>query len=134
MAKVQKRVAVIPLIKKKNKNKICLVTGRGTGKWILPTGKHEKNRSNREVAVLEAFEEAGLVGKIDKKFRRLLQVTSPSGKKKRKTTLYLIKVNKQLKQWPEKKERRRTTVKLCDVENYIKDKKLKKLLKQKLNS
>jgi len=131
VAKVQKRVAVIPVI---NKNKICLVTGRGTGNWMLPTGKHEKRRTNRQVAILEAFEEAGLVGKIDKKFSKSVILQSPSGKKKRKTTLFLIRVDKQLKQWPEKEQRRRATVKLCDLEHYITDKKLQKLLKQELNS
>lgn len=133
MAKVQKRVAVIPLIKDKHHNKICLVTGRGTGNWMLPTGKHEKRRTNRQVAILEAFEEAGLLGKIDKKFCKSVILQSPSGNKKRKTTLFLIRVDKQLKQWPEKKERRRTAVKLCDVKRYITDKKLQKLLKQEFN-
>lgn len=133
MAKVQKRVAVIPLIKKKNNNKICLVTGRGTGNWMLPTGKHEKRRTNRQVAILEAFEEAGLIGKIDKKFCKSVILQSPSGNKKRKTTLFLIRVDKQLKHWPEKEQRRRATVKLRDLEHYITDKKLQKLLKQELN-
>ena len=130
----QKRVAVIPVIRKNNKYKICLVTSRDEGKWILPTGKHEKKRSDREVAVIEAFEEAGVVGKIDKKFCKSLHLASPSGKKKRKTTLYLIRVDKQLKQWPEKNQRRRVMVELENLGRYIADKKLKKLLKQNLTA
>ena len=130
----QKRVAVIPVIRKNNKCKICLVTSREERKWILPTGKHEKKRSDREVAVLVAFEEAGVVGKIDKKFCKSLHVASPSGKKKRKTTLYLIRVDKRLKQWPEKKQRRRAMVEQARLGRYLADKKLKKLLKQKLTA
>lgn len=125
----QRRVAVIPVVKKNNKYKVCLVTSRYKRKWILPTGKHEKNLSDEKVAMLEAFEEAGVKGKIDKSFCKQLAVSSPSGKKKRKTKLYLINVDEQLKNWPEKKQRRRTMVNLKELHRYISDKKLKKLIR-----
>lgn len=125
----QKRVAVLPVITKSNKNKICLVTSRYKRKWILPTGKHEKNRSDREVALLEAFEEAGVKGQLDDTFRKSLLVESPSGRKKRKITLYLIKVDQQLKSWPEKKQRRRVLINPSQIDRYLDDKRLKKVIR-----
>ena len=125
----QRRVAVIPVINKNNKQKVCLVTSRDKRKWILPTGKHEKKLSDEKVALLEAYEEAGLKGKLDKSFCKKLDVSSPSGKKKRKTKLFLIKVDKQLKDWPEKKQRRRVMVNLENLHQYINDKKLKKVIR-----
>lgn len=127
----QKRVAVIPVVKKKKKCKVFLVTSRDRQKWILPTGKHEKKMSDKKVAMLEAFEEAGVIGRIDNSFCKLIEVSSPSGKKKRKTKLYLIKVSKQLKRWPEKKERKRKLVDLKRMPRFVKDKKLKKIIKNK---
>lgn len=124
----QKRIAVVPVITKSNKHKVCLVTSRCKRKWIVPTGKHEKRLSNRKVAAIEAFEEAGLLGKIDKKFCKIIDIASPSGRKSRKTTLYLIRVEKQLKSWPEKKQRRRILVNPGQLDKYLSDKKLKKAI------
>ena len=88
----QRRVAVIPVVKRKNKCKVCFITSRIEQKWILPTGKHEKKLSDEEVACLEAFEEAGVSGKLIKSFCKSLKVKSPSGRKIRRVTFYLIEV------------------------------------------
>jgi 8-oxo-dGTP pyrophosphatase MutT (NUDIX family) len=125
----QRRVAVIPVVRKNKRFKVCLVTSRDKRKWILPTGKHEKKLSDARVALLEAFEEAGVKGKLDKSFCKQLDVCSPSGKKKRKTKLYLIKVDKQLKKWPEKKQRQRAMVNPAKLHQYLDDKKLKKVIR-----
>ena len=128
----QKRIAVVPIVKKSNKYKVYLITSRCKRKWIVPTGKHEKRLSSREVAEIEVFEEAGLLGDLDKKFCETIEVTSPSGRKKRKTTLYLIRVKKQLKNWPEKKQRRRIMINLDQLDRYIDDKNLKKAIQSHL--
>ncbi|MGL4554688.1 MAG: NUDIX hydrolase [Gemmataceae bacterium] len=41
---------------------ICLVTSRGGKRWVVPKGNLEPNKSAAEVALQEAWEEAGLVG------------------------------------------------------------------------
>lgn len=41
---------------------VCLVTSRGTGRWIIPKGWPMKGRRDDEAAAIEAKEEAGLVG------------------------------------------------------------------------
>ena len=129
----QKRIAVIPVVKKDKKCRIYLVTSRYKCKWILPTGKHEKHLTDKEVALLEAYEEAGVEGRLDKSFCKSLNVLSPSGRKKRKTKLYLIEVNKQFKKWPEKKERRRKLVNIDKLDDFVCDKKLSRKIRSHLS-
>ena len=129
--KLNKRVAVLPILmensknkkkhgkKRKKKCKIYLVTSRVQGQWILPTGKLEKNLSNRRVALLEAFEEAGILGKLDAQFKVHVQLQRPCGKKARTTIVFLLYVESQRKR------------KAISIESYIEtvsDKKLKKKL------
>ncbi|MGD2118191.1 MAG: hypothetical protein PVG66_07525 [Chromatiales bacterium] len=128
----QRRVAVIPVIKHNKRSKIYLVTCRENCKWIIPTGKHEKRLSDKKVAALEAYEEAGVIGKLDKSFRKSLLVQSPGGKKKRRLKLYLIKVEKSYKKWPEDKQRKRKRVAADELGKYVSDKRLRKQLKRQM--
>lgn len=135
--KLKKRVAVLPILmkkckRKKNKHKkkckIYLVTSREQGQWIIPTGKLEKNLSNRRVALLEAFEEAGILGKLDDQFKMQVLLQRPRGKKKRKTIVFLLYVKRILNHWPEERQRKRKAI---SIESYVKtvsDKKLKRKL------
>lgn len=43
-----------------------LITSRGTGRWVIPKGGPLKGKTPRQVAAQEAFEEAGVKGKISK--------------------------------------------------------------------
>ena len=124
----KKRVAVVPVVMNKTKLKVYLITSREERQWIIPTGKLEKKLSNRQVAALEAFEEAGILGKLDKNFRERVSLHSPSGKRMRKTTVFLLYVERILKYWPEIRERKR---KLISMKKYLKSVSNKKL-KRKL--
>src|SRR5690348_17237505 len=85
-----------------------LVTSRGKGRWIIPKGWPEKNLTPYACAAKEAYEEAGIVGKIDK---------NPLGTYRYKKRLrsgataifeveaYLLQVERQLADWPEKGQR-----------------------------
>jgi 8-oxo-dGTP pyrophosphatase MutT (NUDIX family) len=44
-----------------------LITARGSGRWVIPKGGPMKGKSPRQVAAREAFEEAGIKGKVGKK-------------------------------------------------------------------
>lgn len=47
----------------KGKVEILLVTTRRTRRWIIPKGWPMKGRSDAKAAQIEAFEEAGIIGK-----------------------------------------------------------------------
>ena len=134
--KHEKRIAVLPVLVKKTKHKkkrkkkckIYLVTSREQGQWIIPTGKLEKNLSNRRVALLEAFEEAGILGKLDEQFKVQVLLQSPRGKKKRKTIIFLLYVKRILSHWPEKSERKRKSMSIESYIETVSDKKFKQKL------
>ncbi len=46
---------------------ILVVTSRATGRWIIPKGWPMKDRKPHEAAAIEAFQEAGIRGKVHKK-------------------------------------------------------------------
>jgi len=114
--------------KRKRKRKIYLITSRVHSAWIIPTGKLEKNLSNRRVALLEAFEEAGVLGKLDEQFRMQVLMQRPCSKKKRKTILFLLHVERVLNHWPEEKQRKRKVVSFERYTRTLSNKKLKKRL------
>lgn len=134
--KLKKRVAVLPVLMKKCKHRkkrkpqceIYLVTSREQGQWIIPTGKLERNLSNRRVALLEAFEEAGVLGRLDEQFKIQVKLLSPCGKRKRKTIIFLLYVKRILKRWPEKRQRKRKSVSIESYARTVPNKKLKKKL------
>ncbi|WP_417726090.1 NUDIX hydrolase [Roseovarius sp.] len=48
----------------RNKPEILLITSRGSGRWILPKGWPAPDRTPAEMALREAWEEAGVQGRV----------------------------------------------------------------------
>lgn len=89
---------------------VLLVTSRDTGRWILPKGWAEKEVKPHAMAAREAFEEAGVLGRIAKKpfatyqyEKRLCEDRSVSCE----VTVFPLEVDEILEDWPEKGQRRR---------------------------
>jgi 8-oxo-dGTP pyrophosphatase MutT (NUDIX family) len=97
---------------------VFLVTSRGSGRWIIPKGNPIKGLSPMDVAAQEAFEEAGLVGRVLPscvgcfEFERLRRTTG----KPSLIDVYPLFVEKQARRWDEKRQR---TVLRCDVASAI---------------
>jgi 8-oxo-dGTP pyrophosphatase MutT (NUDIX family) len=53
-----RQAAVIPL----RNGQVCLVSSRSGRRWVVPKGCMEAGKTAAEVALMEAWEEAGLVG------------------------------------------------------------------------
>jgi 8-oxo-dGTP pyrophosphatase MutT (NUDIX family) len=81
-----------------------LITGRRSGRWIIPKGRREGGRNARETAVIEGYEEAGLEGEIG---RRPLGVfrDRPKNGHDSVVLVYPFRVLRQARIWPEKTER-----------------------------
>lgn len=87
---------------------IMLVTSRGTGRWIIPKGWPKGGKSPNKSAADEAFEEAGVIGKIGQ---------SPIGTYSYDKTMegddpvpcsvhvFALEVTREHENWPEKSER-----------------------------
>ena len=59
-----KKVGVIPFKISDGKSAILLVTSIRTGRWVLPKGNLKTKESHKKGCLREAFEEAGIEGKI----------------------------------------------------------------------
>lgn len=102
------QIAAMPVRRLPNgRLEVMLVTSRTTRRWIVPKGWPIKGLSAPEAAAREAYEEAGVVGRI---------VKEPAGRYtywKRKSdhfvlcevTLYLLEVERQLPVWAEQGQR-----------------------------
>ncbi|WP_245544326.1 NUDIX hydrolase [Oceanicola granulosus] len=64
-AEARTQFAVLPWRVVDGKVRICLVTSRGTRRWILPKGWPMDRTTPAEAAAIEAWEEAGLSGEVD---------------------------------------------------------------------
>jgi len=111
MASRKKYVAQSAVIPYRNKKdlEILLITSLGTGRWVLPKGHVEDEMSPRESAIKEAFEEAGINGKVpDKKlgdylYRKEDEIDGPTYK----VDVYAMRVTYELEIWPEDSQRKR---------------------------
>jgi 8-oxo-dGTP pyrophosphatase MutT (NUDIX family) len=57
-----RQAAAIPL----RKGRICLITSRNRKRWVIPKGWIEPGQTAGETALQEAWEEAGLLGALDR--------------------------------------------------------------------
>lgn len=87
---------------------IMLVSSRETRRWVIPKGWPMKGRKPHTTAAVEALEEAGLLGKIDKTklgsyhyHKRLKN----GGTILCRVDVFPLRVVRQRKSWPEKKQR-----------------------------
>lgn len=89
---------------------VLLVTTRGTGRWIIPKGNPEKNLKPHEVAKQEAFEEAGVVGRVRRKRLgtfRFLKSADQGPPALCAVDVYPLAVDQELDEWPERGMRQR---------------------------
>lgn len=81
---------------------LLLITSSSGNRWILPKGRQEPDMTPHEVAVMEAVEEAGVLGTLRQDLRTRCQMADG-----RYLQLYAMKISKLLKNWPEMDARRR---------------------------
>lgn len=127
------QVAVIAYLPGKSPHKIVLVTSLGRKRWVLPKGHVDDGYTPKEAALLEAYEEAGVKGRIQGKSAiGTYDYTKPDDTEKNRyfTDVYLMSVEKELDDWPEKKERKRTWMTIADAIDALEESDLKKIVKK----
>jgi 8-oxo-dGTP pyrophosphatase MutT (NUDIX family) len=89
---------------------VLLVTGRRSRRWTIPKGWPMPGKSLAEAAAQEAFEEAGIKGKVDPEplgsFRHVKQ-NLPTGDLEVSILVHPMCVERELAKWPEFGQRRR---------------------------
>lgn len=118
MGAPNKQYGVIPYFLQSGKLKIIIITSRNSNQWIVPKGNRVPNKSKRESALLEAYEEAGLTGRLDKDLKFRISIMSHG--KKVDLTLYPMRVTKRsIKKWPESHQRKRIEVPCNQAQSLV---------------
>jgi 8-oxo-dGTP pyrophosphatase MutT (NUDIX family) len=120
----RRQVAALPLRLAKNGSiEILLVTSRDTGRWIIPKGWTSKRIKDCKAAAREAREEAGVKGKILREaigtYRYIKRELGNGALIE--VRVFLLKVSKRCKRWPEKRERRRAWFDIEDAASRVSD-------------
>jgi 8-oxo-dGTP pyrophosphatase MutT (NUDIX family) len=106
---------------------VCLVTSSSGKRWVIPKGCMEPGKTAGEVALMEAWEEAGLVGVLD---------PEPAGSylyEKAGTTchvtVFLLRVTGVADDWPECGLRERSWLSLAQALKRLEDTGLREILR-----
>jgi 8-oxo-dGTP pyrophosphatase MutT (NUDIX family) len=118
-----RQAAAIPVLG----GQVCLVSSRSGKRWVVPKGCLEPGKTAREIALLEAWEEAGLVG--------ILQ-PEPAGSyfyaKEARThhvVVFLMQVTQIADDWPEAGWRERSWLNFPEALLHVEERGLRELLR-----
>jgi 8-oxo-dGTP pyrophosphatase MutT (NUDIX family) len=108
--KPRTQFAALPTAVRAGQLQVMLITSRETRRWVIPKGWPEPNHSPSELAAREAYEEAGIVGRIapvplgsyryDKRLTARKAVPCV-------VEVYRLEVERELADWPERRQRDR---------------------------
>jgi 8-oxo-dGTP pyrophosphatase MutT (NUDIX family) len=122
--------AALPYTVADGRISILLVTSRDTGRWIVPKGWPERKTKPHVQAAREAFEEAGVTGKVTKEpfgtylYEKRLRVGTVTCS----VDVYLLKVEREVEDWPERHQRARRWVSPAEGLQMVEDVGLAELL------
>ena len=119
--------------KKADKAEVLLVTGRRSGRWMIPKGWPVAGKSMADSAAQEAFEEAGIKGKVDPQpigiFRHVKQHLL-LGRLEVDIQVHAMAVKRELGNWPERGERTRKWFKVEEAAERVDSEELRTLIVQ----
>ncbi len=130
-AKPSTQFGALPFRLREGHPEVLLITSRDTGRWIIPKGWPAKKLPPPAVAAMEAYEEAGLVGKVGKR-----SVGSYHYQKRLfgedivqcKVRVFLLEVEEQLEHWPEQADRERCWLSCGEAARRVSEAELSALL------
>jgi 8-oxo-dGTP pyrophosphatase MutT (NUDIX family) len=107
---VLRQAGVIPFEVAEGELRILLVTSRESGRWVIPKGNVEPKLTPAKSAEKEAYEEAGIEGELISEtslgFFTYLKRMRPGESRPASVEVFLLRVAKQCKKWPEMKQRK----------------------------
>ena len=99
-----KQAAALPL----RRGRVCLITSRNGKRWIIPKGWIDPGQTAGETALQEAWEEAGLVGALQRE--PIGTYLYEKDGNKYHVTVFVMKVTEVEQDWPERSIRQRSWV------------------------
>lgn len=129
----QQYAALCYRIKKKQGGlEILVLTSRDTGRWVIPKGWPMEGKQAHTVAAQEAFEEAGVKGKVQKEilgFYEYQKKLSNGINVLCKVQVHALEVEDLVKDFPEKKCRKLEWVSAEEAANRVNEPELKALIR-----
>lgn len=122
---LDQQIAALPYLMRGKQLYIVLVTNSTQTRWIIPKGQQEPDMPRHNVAVMEALEEAGVIGHCTPRLHLACRQ-----KGERTLHIYPLKVTTILKKWPEIGRRRRRVVTLDKALKMISDPELCRCIKR----
>lgn len=119
------QVGALPFLFRSGRLHLVIVTNSNQSRWIIPKGQPEANMSRPDVAVMEAMEEAGVIGRCLTGLH-----VSYRHKGEKRMYIYPLKVTTVLKKWPEMDWRKRMVLPVQKALNMISDPELAQCLQR----
>jgi len=115
------KVGAIPFDIQNDRIALLFVTSQRRGRWIFPKGELKTKESHKAGCKREAYEEAGIEGKLLKNFPMTVRINKndSSDINSAAVTYYPLLVTKQLDQWPEDAKRERHWALLEDAGRLV---------------
>ena len=113
------------------KPQILLVTSRGTGRWILPKGWPIDGASPSEAAMQEAWEEAGVEGKVMSNSLGIYSYVKEDDGERMPcvVAVFPVKVQKLKKKFPEVEQRSRKWFSLKKAASLVEEPELSQIMR-----
>ena len=111
--------AVLPFRKAKARTEVLLVTNNSGKRWILPKGLVEEDLTPAVSALAEAYEEAGVEGRIASGCVGIYEYEKWGGICR--VQVFLMHVERQLADWPEAGLRQRRWVSMREARGMVDD-------------
>jgi len=118
---------VVPFRSEKGKTQILLITSRSRKRWVIPKGIIEPDLSPQESAQKEAYEEAGVSGKICGEAVGTYTYDKWGGTCTVK--VFLLEVEKTLEDWPESYFRTREWMSVEEAVKRVDETDLKEIIR-----
>jgi 8-oxo-dGTP pyrophosphatase MutT (NUDIX family) len=117
---------VVPFRWGKDGVEILLITSRSGKRWVIPKGIVEPELSPQESAQMEAFEEAGITGKIINETIGTYTYKKWGGTCS--VQVFLLEVEKIFDEWPEDFFRTREWISVKEASKRVDEEELKKII------
>jgi 8-oxo-dGTP pyrophosphatase MutT (NUDIX family) len=117
------QTAAIPI----KDGKVCLVTSSSGKRWVVPKGLIDEGKTAGEMALQEAWEEAGIVGLLDGEPVGTYLYPKYGGTCH--VTVFLMQVTEVADDWPERSFRERRWVSPAEAARLIEDEGLRLVLR-----
>ncbi len=120
--------AVVPFVLKDGALEILLITNRSGKRWVIPKGFVEDDLTAQQSAAREAYEEAGIKGKVYEESIGEYRYRKWQGTLN--VAVFLFEVHDVLEEWPEFHFRERAWLSVDEAAELVDEKALKKIIRR----